>query len=382
MRQGRIKAPEEPAFAVYHCINRIVDRRFVLGEVEKQKFFDFTREYEFFCGVTCVTQSIMDNHFHLVVLVPKAPATPLTDEELLTRIESLSGTAGDKSARQQLESFRGLGQHEAAEALRQKYFVRMWNVSQFMKTLQQRFTQFFNKTHERTGRLWESRFKSVLVEGAGEALLSVASYVDINSIRAHIVGDPMHYKWSGYGRAMLGDKKAQEGLRLIMAGAMRIAPEQLTIEEAVRLYRIELFKRGAQTQGTDEQGNPLSYGFTPERVQEVINQKGEVPLSEYIQLRVRYFVDGLVLGSKEFVNAVYGANVSHFGAKRKTGARRMRGVASNGLYVLRDLKRDVIGWGGKARWPGFAGAAAAAGADTRPVTRADGAITGAGPPGG
>jgi len=114
----------------------------------------------------------------------------------------------------------------------------------------------------------------------------------------------------------------------------------------------------------------------------MINQKGEVPLSEYIQLRVRYFVDGLVLGSKEFVNAVYGANVSHFGAKRKTGARRMRGVASNGLYVLRDLKRDVIGWGGKARWPGFAGAAAAAGADTRPVTRADGAITGAGPPGG
>jgi hypothetical protein len=359
-----------------------VDRRFVLGEVQKQKFFDLTREYEFFCGVTCVTHSIMDNHFHLVVLVPKAPTIPLTDEELLTRIESLSGTAGGKSVRQQLQRFRELDQHEAAEALRQKFLVRMWDVSQFMKTLQQRFTQFFNKTHERTGRLWESRFKSVLVEGAGEALLSVASYVDINSIRAHIVGDPMHYKWCGYGRAMRGDKKAQEGLRLIMAGALRIAPEQLTIEEAMRLYRIELFKRGAQPQGTDEQGRPLCYGFNPEEAMDMILLKRTVPLSEYIQLRVRYFADGLVLGSREFVESVFQAYRLRFGLKRKTGARRMRGVSSD-LYVLRDLKRDVIGWRGKARWrEGFAGVAAGAAASARPVTGADGAVTGASPSSG
>ncbi len=48
----------------------------------------------------------------------------------------------------------------------------------------QRFSQWFNRRHDRVGRLWESRFKSVLLEGSRETLIKVAAYVDLNAVRA------------------------------------------------------------------------------------------------------------------------------------------------------------------------------------------------------
>jgi hypothetical protein len=41
-----------------------------------------------------------------------------------------------------------------------------------------------NRRLERTGTLWEGRFKSVLVEGGEQALLTVAAYIDLNPVRA------------------------------------------------------------------------------------------------------------------------------------------------------------------------------------------------------
>jgi hypothetical protein len=46
-----MKAPGDPAYAFYHCISRVVDRRFVLGQPQKDQFLQFMREYETFCGV-------------------------------------------------------------------------------------------------------------------------------------------------------------------------------------------------------------------------------------------------------------------------------------------------------------------------------------------
>jgi REP element-mobilizing transposase RayT len=343
VRQGRMKAPGDPAYAFYHCISRVVDRRFVLGQPEKDQFLHFMREYEAFC--------VMDNHFHILLRVPKAPETPLTDEELLTRVECLSGTGGSQTTRQQLTWFRERNQPEAAEALRRRFLVRMWDLSAFMKALKQRFSQWFNKKHQRQGTLWESRFKSVLVESEGEALSTIAAYIDLNAVRAKLASDPMQYRWSGYGQAMAGDRRAQEGLRLVTAGAQRLAPESQSLEEAMRQYRMWLFVQGEQNEGTDADGQPLRRGFSPQEVWEVIRRQGRVPVKDYVKLRVRYFVDGVVMGSRGYVNQVFEAFRSRFGPKRKDGARRMRGVESTNLYVLRDLKRDVIGWVEKAVAP-------------------------------
>jgi hypothetical protein len=190
----------------------------------------------------------------------------------------------------------------------------------------------------------------------------MAAYIELNAVRAGLVNDPSQYQWCGYGQASLGEEAAQEGLRIVMAGAQRVAPESLTLSQAMNQYRTWLMVQGEHNEGTDAQGRPLRRGFSPEAVLEVIRRKGRVPVSDYVKLRVRYFVDGVVMGSKTYVNEVFGALRGRFGPKRKDGARRMLGVESDQLYVLRDLKRDLLGYedrtvaagtvGGSASGPG------------------------------
>jgi hypothetical protein len=57
---------------------------------------------------------------------------------------------------------------------------------------------------------------------------------------------------------------------------------------------------------------------------------------------VRYFSDGVAIGSRAFVESVFTAYRPCFGPKRRTGARPMRGGAWEGLCALRDLRKDVI----------------------------------------
>jgi len=60
--------------------------------------------------------------------------------------------------------------------------------------------------------------------------------------------------------------------------------------------------------------------------------------------RVRYFTDGAVIGSKAFVNEAFAAARERFGARRRDGARRMRGnaaAAAGILWSVRDLKKEI-----------------------------------------
>ncbi len=90
------------------------------------------------------------------------------------------------------------------ERVRAKFLRRMWDLSEFMKTLKQKFTGWFNRLHERVGTLWESRFKSVIVDGSWNSLVRVAAYIDLNAVRAGLVEDPKDYRWCGYGEAVAG----------------------------------------------------------------------------------------------------------------------------------------------------------------------------------
>ena len=81
-------------------------------------------------------------------------------------------------------------------------------------------------------------------------------------------------------------------------------------------------------------------GFTRE---EEVARGGKLPLKRVIHRRVRYFIDGGVLGSAAFVEKVFEDHRGRFGLKRQTGARAMREADWEGLCVLRDLKHDRIG---------------------------------------
>ncbi len=63
-----------------------------------------------------------------------------------------------------------------------------------------------------------------------------------------------------------------------------------------------------------------------------------------LRVRIRYFTDGVVLGSRIHVNDVFAAFRDRFGPRRKTGARPMRGLTALAhLCTLRNLRRNVVG---------------------------------------
>jgi putative transposase len=66
-----------------------------------------------------------------------------------------------------------------------------------MRDLGQRYVQYFNRCHERTGTLWEGRFRSCIAESA-LYVLGCYRYIELNPVRAGLVDHPSSYLWSSY----------------------------------------------------------------------------------------------------------------------------------------------------------------------------------------
>ena len=82
--------------------------------------------------------------------------------------------------------------------------------------------------------------------------------------------------------------------------------------------------------------------ITPKRAKQVIEEGGALSRRELLHGRVRYMADGMVLGSRDFVNEVFRANKKRFGYKRHDGARKLKHGDWGQLYVMRDLRLSVI----------------------------------------
>jgi hypothetical protein len=91
MRRARFKAEASVQVAHYHCVSRVVDRNFVLGELETETFVKLMRLDKTYCGVRVLSFCFMTNHFHILLEVPKRPAPENlpTDHELVECKESV-----------------------------------------------------------------------------------------------------------------------------------------------------------------------------------------------------------------------------------------------------------------------------------------------------
>ena len=76
-------------------------------------------------------------------------------------------------------------------------------VSLLMRDLGRRYVRYFNDTHDRTGTLWEGRFKSSLVDSE-RYCLSCYRYIELNPVSAKLVSEPEDYPWSSYHVNALG----------------------------------------------------------------------------------------------------------------------------------------------------------------------------------
>lgn len=69
--------------------------------------------------------------------------------------------------------------------------------SKLMYEIGRRYVPYFNRRHERTGTLWEGRFRPCLVDSR-EYVLSCYRYIELNPLRAAMVSSPSAYAWSSH----------------------------------------------------------------------------------------------------------------------------------------------------------------------------------------
>jgi putative transposase len=79
--------------------------------------------------------------------------------------------------------------------------------TEMMKQLGQRFAQFINRVHGRTGALWEGRFYSCVVD-SGAYLFTCHRYIELNPVRARMVRRPEEFVWSSYRTNANGEESA------------------------------------------------------------------------------------------------------------------------------------------------------------------------------
>jgi len=72
------------------------------------------------------------------------------------------------------------------------------NLALLMKRVAGRQTRYANKLEQRSGSLWDGRYKSSPIS-TDEYLLACCRYVELNPVRAGMVFDPLAYRWSSYG---------------------------------------------------------------------------------------------------------------------------------------------------------------------------------------
>ncbi len=127
----------------HHIIQRGNNRQVVFANAgDFQTFLDLLVQQASTCRVAVHAYVLMDNHFHLLV-------TPQTDE----------------------------------------------GVPRMMQALGRAYVRYFNDTHQRSGTLWEGRYKSTVVQSE-RYLLACMAYMDLNPVRAGMVAHAHAYPWS------------------------------------------------------------------------------------------------------------------------------------------------------------------------------------------
>ena len=333
MRLHRIKLEEA---ASYHVMSRVIEHRFILGDTEKSYLSNLMRRLESFTGCEVRTYAFLDNHFHILLHVPEKKV--LSDDEVKRRAAVLYGKKKYALMVKNWELWVEKGRDEKVKAQLDSFRVRMYDLSEFMKTFKQRFSIYYNSNHGRrgSGPLWHDRFKSVLVEENEHAQVTVAAYIDLNPVRAGVVKDPKDYRWSGYAEAVGQGGRSLDGLSKLFVYS------DLSRKEVLAQYRQHLYYDGAR-RVNQYTGAVTKPGFERKVVDKVLDEGGELPLIQLLNCKVRYFSDGVVIGSKGFVEKMLDEHRNEFSPmRRKRGANKMKKGDWGGLCTAGELRSTVI----------------------------------------
>ena len=122
-------------------------------------------------------------------------------------------------------------------------------VSRLMQQVGRRYCRYVNRVYRRSGALYESRFKSSLVESEAY-FLACMRYIELNPVRAGLVAHPCRYPWSSYSENVTGDPKGliqphPEFLRLGRDACTRGHAYRALLEQPLERRYVDAIRRAS-----------------------------------------------------------------------------------------------------------------------------------------
>jgi len=181
----------------YHCINRCVRRAFLCGEdAHTGKSYEHRREWisrkiKDLSGVFAIdvaAYAVMSNHYHIVLRVAQEEAEAWNSLEVIKRWGEFF-TLPVLVSRFLKGECTTSAELKAVDEIIEIWRIRLYDISWFMRLLNEYIARESNKEDKVTGRFWEGRFKSQALLDE-QALIACMAYVDLNPIRADMAKTP------------------------------------------------------------------------------------------------------------------------------------------------------------------------------------------------
>jgi len=311
-RLSRLKF-SNPDEGYYHVISRMVQQEFLMGEKEKEFFLKLFKKLSQVYFVRVATFSIMSNHIHLILQM--MPPDQICDQDLRGRFELYYNQNADEERKREL-----------LEVDYERYRKRFGDLSCFIQDLKQRFSRWYNREHDRSGHVWSERFKSVLL-GDMRALLACMVYVELNAVRAGIVKNPEDYRYCGLHHYVAGGRLSNwldEGSLTSALPSVSSDPNHTLKDLILRYLRI------IYVEGMDR---PYGKAGIAEKdgSSAIENEFVDVDVFSFMR-RIRYFSDGVMLGSKTFCKEKFNEFRSYFQTDRDR----------TGQLITRDDKKEKV----------------------------------------
>ncbi len=129
------------------------------------------------------------------------------------------------------------------------------SVGRMMQFVGRNYVSYINRTYDRSGTLWEGRYKSSLVSAAQYGL-ACYRYLETNPVRSDLVATPDEYRWSSYPVNALG--QYQETLQPLPEYTALGATDMVRQQAYQTLLRGEQNKSEMETiQRCVQSGTPL-----------------------------------------------------------------------------------------------------------------------------
>jgi REP element-mobilizing transposase RayT len=213
--------------AYYHVVARCVRRAWLWG-YDKYAGRDFSHRKAWVLerltllasmfAIDVCAYAVLSNHYHLVLHVDRDRGRAWSLQEVVTQWCKLF--VAPPSVERWLSGEADEAERVVAEAIIESWRERLYDISWFMRCLNEHIARRANLEDNCKGRFWEGRFQSqALLDEAG--LLTAMAYVDLNPIRAGIAGTPEESDFTSI-YARIRELQAQPGAADAERSEMRV----------------------------------------------------------------------------------------------------------------------------------------------------------------